>query len=153
MEKLRKVASHPALLQVDRFETGSKAEKFKAFAKVALTPDIVKELPGGTMWKSDGIMDDHVKLSGKMKSLDYLLRRYLRKQNRVLIFSYSTKCLDVIQNHVKTQGWTNIRLDGQVRARRLRSAHCDVHVGSNPSLSRFHPSARCRRRLRSDRRW
>ena len=101
MNKLYKISSHPSLLQVDQFDTGPDAKRKLDFAKVALTPDILHELPGGTYWKSDGIMDDHLKLSGKMKTLDYLLRRYLRKRNRVLIFSYSTASLDCIQNHIK----------------------------------------------------
>jgi SNF2 family DNA or RNA helicase len=101
MNKLYKIASHPCLLQVDHCETGIQAKRKLEFAKVALTPDVLRELPGGTYWKSDGIMDDHMKLSGKMKTLDYLLRRYLRTRNRVLVFSYSTASLDVIQNHIK----------------------------------------------------
>ncbi|KAL7552810.1 hypothetical protein ACHAWF_017268 [Thalassiosira exigua] len=113
MNKLYKISSHPSLLQVDRCESGPEAKKKLEFARVALTPDMLRELPGGTVWKSDGIMDDHVTLSGKMKSLDYLLRRYLRRQNRILVFSHSTASLDLIQNHIRTQGWTNIRLDGQ----------------------------------------
>lgn len=70
-------------------------------AKVALPQDVLREMPGGTYWKSDGIMDDHMKLSGKMRALDYLLRKYLKKRNRVLVFSYSTASLDIIQNHIK----------------------------------------------------
>mmetsp|Transcript_38727 Transcript_38727/g.83449 ORF Transcript_38727/g.83449 Transcript_38727/m.83449 type:complete len:902 (+) Transcript_38727:275-2980(+) len=113
MNKLYKISSHPALLQVDPCESGPDAKKKLQFAQVALTPDILRGLPGGTHWKSDGIMDDHIALSGKMKSLDYLLRKYFRRRNRVLIFSYSTAALDLIQNHIKGQGWTNLRLDGQ----------------------------------------
>ena len=103
MQKLYKIASHPSLLQVDHCETGKDAKNKLAFAKVALTPDILRELPGGTYYKSEGILDDHVKLSGKMKTLDYLLKRYLRRSNRVLLFSYSTASLDFIQNHVKVR--------------------------------------------------
>ena len=101
MSKLYKIASHPCLLQVDHCESGQDAKKKLEFAKAALTPDILRELPGGTHWKSDGIMDDHIALSGKMKSLDYLLRKYLKRRNRVLLFSYSTATLDMIQNHIK----------------------------------------------------
>lgn len=113
MQQLWKVAAHPCLLQVDHCETGIKAKKKLEFARVALPPDVLRELPGGSFWKCDSIMDDHMRLSGKMKSLDYLLRRYLRKTDRVLVFSHSTQCLDVIQSHIKCQGWSNIRLDGQ----------------------------------------
>lgn len=101
MNKLYKLASHPALLQVDPTETGNEARKKLEFAKVALTPDILRELPGGTYYRSEGIMNDHVALSGKMKSLDYLLKKYLKRNNRVLVFSCSTESLDVIQNHIK----------------------------------------------------
>ena len=147
MNKLYKISSHPSLLQVDPCESGPDAKKKLDFAQVALTPDVLRELPGGTHWKSDGIMDDHIRLSGKMKTLDYLLRKYFRRRNRVLVFSYSTAALDVIQNHIRVressfvlihpwwnwneiqqslysnkwsdfviqgQGWTNLRLDGQV---------------------------------------
>ena len=113
MQKLWKVAAHPCLLQVDHCETGIAAKRKLEFARVALPPDVLRELPGGSFWKCDSIMDDHMRLSGKMKTLDYLLRRYLRKTDRVLVFSHSTMCLDVIQSHIKCQGWSNIRLDGQ----------------------------------------
>ena len=113
IHKLCKVAAHPCLLQVDHCETGIAARRKLEFAKVALPPDVLRELPGGSFWKHDSIMDDHMRLSGKMKTLDYLLRRYLRKTDRVLVFSHSTMCLDVIQSHIKCQGWSNIRLDGQ----------------------------------------
>lgn len=114
MSKLYKVCSHPLLLQVERTGTGIDAEKKLEFAKLAFPPDILAELPGQSYYKSDGIMNDHLRLSGKMKTLDYCLRRYLRRRNRVLVFSYSTGTLDLIQQHVKTQGWTHLRLDGMV---------------------------------------
>lgn len=103
MNKLYKISSHPALLQVDPSESGPDAQKKLQFAKVALTPDVLRELPGGTVYKSDCIMDDHIKLSGKLKTLDFLLRKYFRRRNRVLVFSYSTAALDVIQNHIKVR--------------------------------------------------
>jgi len=55
------------LLQVDHCESGAAAKKKLQFAKIALSPDVLRELPGGTYWKNDGIMDDDIKLSGKMK--------------------------------------------------------------------------------------
>ena len=114
MSKLHKVCSHPSLLQVDRTAPpGAETDKKIEFAKLAFRDDILAQLPGGTIYRSDGIMDDHLKLSGKMRTLDYCLRRFVRKRDRVLVFSYSTATLDLIQQHVKTQGWTHLRLDGQ----------------------------------------
>lgn len=114
MNKLYKICSHPSLLQVDRTLPGPDAERKLEFAKVAFPPELLSELPGQDYYRSDGIMDDHLKLSGKMKTLDYCLRRFLKKRDRVLVFSYSTATLDLIQHHIKTQGWTYLRLDGQV---------------------------------------
>lgn len=101
MHKLYKISSHPNLLQVDRLESAAAQKKKLEFAKVAFTPEILKEMPGGSYYKSDGIMDDHMKLSGKMRTLDYCLTKFLKRRNRVLVFSYSTAALDVIQNHIK----------------------------------------------------
>lgn len=115
MSKLHKVCSHPSLLQVDRTAPpGAETDKKVEFAKIAFRPDILAELPGQDYYRSDGIMDDHLKLSGKMKTLDYCLRRFIRKRDRILVFSYSTATLDLIQQHIKIQGWTHLRLDGQV---------------------------------------
>lgn len=114
MSKLHKVCSHPSLLQVDRTApSGTETDKKIEFAKIAFRDDILNELPGQSIYRSDGIMDDHLKLSGKMRTLDYCLRRYIRKRDRILVFSYSTATLDLIQQHVKIQGWSHLRLDGQ----------------------------------------
>eukprot|EP01082_Thalassiosira_pseudonana_P007522 g6499.t1.3.5e17418a g6499 g6499.t1 contig23:610816-615246(-) len=113
MSKLYKVCSHASLLQVDKSLSDSEIHKKLEFAKAAFTPEILREMPGQSYYKSDGIMNDHLNLSGKMKTLDYCLRKYQKKRHRVLVFSYSTATLDLIQQHVKTQGWTHLRLDGQ----------------------------------------
>ena len=107
MHKLYKISSHPNLLQVDRLESAAAQRKKLEFAKVAFTPEILKEMPGGSYYKSDGIMDDHMKLSGKMRTLDYCLTKFLKRRNRVLVFSYSTAALDVIQNHIKVNEYLN----------------------------------------------
>lgn len=114
MSKLYKVCSHASLLQVDKSLSDSEIHQKLEFAKAAFTPEILREMPGQSYYKSDGIMNDHLNLSGKMKTLDYCLRKYQKKRHRVLVFSYSTATLDLIQQHVKTQGWTHLRLDGQV---------------------------------------
>ena len=115
MSKLYKVCSHPSLVQVDNYEVGRDAEKKLEFAKIALPPDILSELPGGSYYKADGIMNDHLKLSGKMRTLDYCLNNYQRKGDRVLVFSNSVATLDLIQQHIKTKGYTNLRLDGSTQ--------------------------------------
>jgi hypothetical protein len=121
LNKLYKVCSHPTNLQIERQpdfiqdqREREKAMKDLEFAKVALTEDILEILPGKSCIRDDSIMDDHIMLSGKMEALDYYLHSYYRAANKVLIFSYSTKSLDMIQNYVTGKGYTYLRLDGSV---------------------------------------
>lgn len=115
-----KLSSHVALLQLpadpSTYKEGSK-DHTKALnnlerAKVFLPLDILAKLPGGSYIRQDSIMDDHFSLSGKMKVLDKLLRAIYEQQGRVLLFSLSTQTLDLIQNFVKSQGYSHLRMDG-----------------------------------------
>jgi len=122
--KLYKLSSHAALLLAERdpnsLEAGSQAwkdaAKDVAFAKVAIPPHILKELPvGGSnpYVRHDGIMNDHAKLSGKMDKLDKLLQVFDQQgKNRVLLFSHFVKTLNLIQQFVQARGYSFLRLDG-----------------------------------------
>ena len=66
-------------------------------------------------------MDDHIALSGKMKELDYCLKTYQRQGDRVLVFSYSTRSLDVIEHYVKGKGWSFLRLDGSTPTKKRQT--------------------------------
>ena len=74
MMKLMKICSHPSLLQVAHSEVGESKRKKLEFAEVALPPEIRSKLPGGTLYQYESLTNNHVKLSGKMKTLDYLVR-------------------------------------------------------------------------------
>lgn len=51
-------------------------------------------------------------VSGKMKTLTKLLSKYYRNENRVLVFSHSTVTLGLIEQHLRSEGMTHLRLDG-----------------------------------------
>jgi SNF2 family DNA or RNA helicase len=116
-----KVANHLALLQPKKNlatnDIGSPAYtrfmKDLEFAKVAFPPDVVGKLPGTSLVRKDGIMDNHFDLSGKLKVLDSLLEGFQREENnKTLVFSYSTQTLDLIQNYVRSKGLSFLRMDG-----------------------------------------
>lgn len=117
---LYKLCSHAALLQAkvppNQFREGcenrQQAETDFRRAKVFIPPELLEKMPGGTYFRNDGIMNDHFSLSGKMLVLDKLLRTISRSQGRVLLFSYSTQMLDLIQNYVKAEGHVHLRMDG-----------------------------------------
>lgn len=125
LDKLYKLSSHVSLLQLSKhpkdYVEGSRAwkdaQKGLDFAKVAFPNDVLELLPGGSYIREDGIMDDHSNLSGKMKILADLLIEFNRRDDRLLIFSFSTQTLDLIQNFVKAQGYSFLRLDGSTPAK------------------------------------
>ena len=124
MKKLERLSSHAALLLAEQDPDSLKdknsaawkeATKQVEFAKVAIPPEILSELPcsdSNPYVRQDGIMNDHAKLSGKMEKLDKLLRLFDQGKNRVLLFSHYTKTLDLIQQFVQARGYSFLRLDG-----------------------------------------
>lgn len=121
-QKLYDLCSHPSMLQVvpesRSDEKGCKTKELLKFAKVALTQPILSQLPGKSYYRLGGIMDNHMELSGKMKSLDILLNKYQKRRDKVLIFSNSTVTLDMIQQYSKARGFSHLRLDGQTPTRK-----------------------------------
>ena len=122
---LFKLSSHVSLLQLDRspdqYAEGSKAHgdalKKLERAKVFIPEDAVEGLPGKSYIREASIMDNHFALSGKMRILDSLLNMINRKNGRVLLFSASTQILDLIQNYVRSKGYTFLRVDGSTTSR------------------------------------
>lgn len=139
LHKLYKVCSHASLLQAVRplesIEEGTaewkKVSRVLEFAQVALEPDILPLLPGGSYIREDGIMDDHMALSGKMRTLDHCLNKFQRRHDRVLIFSYSTATLDIIQNYVKAKGYSFLRLDGKTQTKKRQALVDEFQTDNN----------------------
>lgn len=128
LQKLYNVCSHASMLQVNVNPDHVEDEKEKqranndlAFAKVVLTPEILHQMPGESYYRHSSIMVDHCKLSGKMKVLEFCLRRYAANRDRVLLFSFSTVTLDFIQEFVKERGYTHLRLDGSTPTKQRQS--------------------------------
>lgn len=131
LDKLNKLCSHVGSLQADRSKGNARRgseeyvrfTKELEFAKVAFPPDVVKQLPGGLI-RQDAVMNEHFELSGKMKKLHQLLKRFRKEGCKVLLFSYSTKTLDFIEQYVRSQNHTFLRIDGQVTSK-LRQDLCN----------------------------
>lgn len=124
LQKLYNLCSHTSLLQVESSPEKATSENERktlnsnlAFAQVAIPPEVVKSLPGESYIRKSSIFVDHNLLSGKMRVLDHCLRRYSKDQDRVLLFSFSTVTLDFIEEFVKGEGYTHIRLDGSTPTR------------------------------------
>ena len=63
----------------------------------------------------------HATACGKMKALRTLLRSWKAKGSKVLLFSYSTQMLDILQDFVTRQGYSWLRLDGSTSTKQVRT--------------------------------
>lgn len=119
---LYKLSSSVALVQ---YNTGDKSgdqkarEKQEAFAKIAFPQDVLDKLPARSHERCDAALrnEDHFRLSGKMKMLHELLKKIQANKERVLLFSFSTKTLDIIQSYMESQFHTFLRIDGSTPAK------------------------------------
>ena len=127
LQKLYNICSHASMLQVKKPEQTEKederarAEKDLAFAKLALKPDVLRELPGQTYFRNTSLLTDHQKLSGKMQILAFCLQQFEKNGDRVLIFSFSTATLDFIEEFTKERGYESLRLDGSTPTKKRQS--------------------------------
>ncbi|XP_059193877.1 DNA excision repair protein ERCC-6-like 2 isoform X2 [Centropristis striata] len=111
---LRKVANHVALLQ-STAGTSKIQEKFvgriceKVFQKF---PEFVQRCKDEAF---EALSDPMY--SGKMKVLQKLLKYYLQKRDKVLLFSLSTKLLDVLESYCMAEGLDYSRMDGTTKSK------------------------------------
>ncbi|XP_075595510.1 DNA excision repair protein ERCC-6-like 2 isoform X2 [Balearica regulorum gibbericeps] len=109
---LQKVANHAALLQTDNTSKQQEAhikrvcnQVFSSFPEfVQLSKDAAFET----------ISDP--KYSGKMKVLQQLLNHFRKNKDKVLLFSFSTKLLDVLEQYCMASGLDYRRLDGNTKS-------------------------------------
>lgn len=108
---LQKVANHVALLQAastSKQETLIKRICDQVFSKF---PDFVQKSKDAAF---ETLSDP--KYSGKMKVLQQLLNHCRRNRDKVLLFSFSTKLLDVLQQYCMASGLDYRRLDGSTKS-------------------------------------
>uniref|UniRef100_A0A672Z9R8 ERCC excision repair 6 like 2 n=1 Tax=Sphaeramia orbicularis TaxID=375764 RepID=A0A672Z9R8_9TELE len=112
---LRKVANHVALLQSSSGTSKNQVETYchgickKVFQKF---PDFVQRCKDEAF---EALSDPMY--SGKMKVLQKLLKYYLQKKDKVLLFSLSTKLLDVLESYCMAEGLDYSRLDGNTKSK------------------------------------
>ncbi|KAM4746101.1 DNA excision repair protein ERCC-6-like 2 isoform 2-T2 [Anableps anableps] len=128
---LRKVANHVALLR-STSGTSKKQEKYvssicaKVFQRF---PDFVQRCKNEAF---EALSDPMY--SGKMKVLQKLLKCYLQKRDKVLIFSLSTKLLDILESYCMAEGLDFSRLDGTTKPRERVQIVKDFNSSSRINL-------------------
>uniref|UniRef100_A0A8C8VJZ3 ERCC excision repair 6 like 2 n=1 Tax=Pelusios castaneus TaxID=367368 RepID=A0A8C8VJZ3_9SAUR len=108
---LRKVANHAALLQTDTSKQQEEHIKRVCNHVFSKFPDFVQLSKDAAF---ETISDP--KYSGKMKVLQQLLNHFRKSKDKVLLFSFSTKLLDVLEQYCMASGLDYRRLDGNTKS-------------------------------------
>ncbi|KAE8633255.1 hypothetical protein XENTR_v10001829 [Xenopus tropicalis] len=110
---LRKVANHAALLQTDT----STSKKQEAHIK-RVCNEVFSKFPEFVRQSKDAAFEtlSNPRYSGKMKVLQQLLNHCRKNKDKVLLFSFSTKLLDVLERYSMASGLDYRRLDGNTKA-------------------------------------
>lgn len=89
------------------------------FLRISMPPELLMDLGGVCREQEQQLFKKAEQRSGKMSDLSILLQRFRDEGHRTLVFSESTKVLDLIEIQLKFGGWTFLRLDGSttVKAR------------------------------------
>ncbi|XP_077200679.1 DNA excision repair protein ERCC-6-like 2 isoform X3 [Paroedura picta] len=109
---LRKIANHAALLQTDNTSKQQEAHITRVCNQV------FSQFPDFMQLSKDAAFEtiSDPKYSGKMKVLQKLLNHFRKNQDKVLLFSFSTKLLDVLEQYCMASGLDYRRLDGNTKA-------------------------------------
>ncbi|KAL6049408.1 hypothetical protein STEG23_009486, partial [Scotinomys teguina] len=109
---LQKVANHVALLQ-----TASTSKHQETLTK-KICDQVFSRFPDFVQKSKDAAFEtlSDPKYSGKMKVLQQLLNHFRKHRDKVLLFSFSTKLLDVLQQYCMASGLDYRRLDGSTKS-------------------------------------
>ncbi|KAI1239898.1 hypothetical protein IHE44_0011336 [Lamprotornis superbus] len=109
---LQKVANHAALLQTDNTSKLQEAHIKRVCSQVFSSfPDFVQLSKDAAF-----VTISDPKYSGKMKVLQQLLNHFRKNKDKVLLFSFSTKLLDVLEQYCIASGLDYRRLDGNTKS-------------------------------------
>nr|XP_025043681.1 DNA excision repair protein ERCC-6-like 2 isoform X2 [Pelodiscus sinensis] len=109
---LRKVANHAALLQTEN------TSKHQEDIIKRVCHQVFSEFPDFVQLSKDAAFEtiSDPKYSGKMKVLQQLLNHFRKNKDKVLLFSFSTKLLDVLEQYCMASGLDYRRLDGNTKS-------------------------------------
>ncbi|GCC38149.1 DNA excision repair protein ERCC-6-like 2 isoform X3 [Chiloscyllium punctatum] len=109
---LRKVSNHVALLQPDESTSKMQASTVRRICERVFCkfPEFLQQSKEEAF-----ITISDPKYSGKMKVLQQLLNHCRKSQEKVLLFSLSTKLLDVLEKYCMATGLDYQRLDGKTK--------------------------------------
>ncbi|CAL1356895.1 unnamed protein product [Linum trigynum] len=136
--KLQQISNHLELIKPNPRDEPEKQQKDAEFASAVFGPDI--ELVGGNA-PSESFMDlSNVKHCGKMRALEKLMSSWATRGDKILLFSFSVRMLDILEKFLIRKGHSFSRLDGSTPTNSRQALVDDFN--SSPSKQVFLISTR-----------
>lgn len=136
--KLQQISNHLELIKPNPRDDPEKQKKDAEFASLVFGPDL--DVMGGNT-KNESFMGlSEVKHCGKMRALEKLMVSWILQGDKILLFSYSVRMLDILEKLLIRKGYSFSRLDGSTPTG-LRQSHVD-DFNSSPSKQVFLISTR-----------
>lgn len=133
LDKLLKIANHPALLQGNAGDGSSASTDFLVHALPQINMGLYKD-------NSIHNIYNLCEISGKIQTLQQMLEVFMKNHEKTLIFSISVEVLTVMETLCKAKGYSYCRLDGSTPAKQ-RQGLID-QFNSSPSILVFLLSAK-----------
>ena len=113
----QKLANHLELIKADLKDPDEEKRGREAIIARALLGN--DEAAAGGVYTTDRLADlASTEHCGKLRTLEILLTKWYADRDKVLLFSYSTRLLNILENFLIARQWTFARLDGSTK-------HCD----------------------------
>ncbi|KFK42719.1 snf2 super family [Arabis alpina] len=136
--KLQQISNHLELIKPNPKDETEKQKKDAEFASAVFGTDI--DLVGGVS-ASESFMDlSDVTHCGKMRALEKLMASWISKGDKILLFSYSVRMLDILEKFLIRKGYSFARLDGSTPTNLRQSLVDDFNA--SPSKQVFLISTR-----------
>ncbi|KAA8524350.1 hypothetical protein F0562_010773 [Nyssa sinensis] len=136
--KLQQISNHLELIKPNPRDDPDKQRKDAEFASAVFGTDI--NLVGGNSQNESFMGLSDVKHCGKMRALEKLMFTWVSKGDKILLFSYSVRMLDILEKFLIRKGCYFSRLDGSTPTGLRQSLVDDFN--SSPSKQVFLISTR-----------
>ncbi|KAG6386943.1 hypothetical protein SASPL_152124 [Salvia splendens] len=137
--KLQQISNHLELIKPSPKDDHDKQMKDAEFASAVFSTDI--DLVGGSATQSGSFMGlSDVRHCGKMRALERLMHSWISMGDKILLFSYSVRMLDILEKFIIRKGYSFSRLDGSTPTSVRQSLVDDFN--SSPSKQVFLISTR-----------
>ncbi|WOL07703.1 switch 2 [Canna indica] len=108
--KLQQISNHVELIKPNPKDDVEKQKKDAELASAVFGADV--DLVGGNAQSESFMGLSDVEHCGKMRALDKLLLSWTSKGDKILLFSYSVRMLDILEKFLIRKGYCFSRLDG-----------------------------------------